>query len=84
VVTFYETLSLSPVATPTLIFLSCTEGESSQFIQKLTEYQLAYVVAIRSNHGVWLPAKQSVRANKWCKFERYLLTKNQKPDTLGK
>ena len=24
----------------------------------------AYVVAIRSNHGVWLPSGQSVRANK--------------------
>ncbi|RCJ31108.1 transposase, partial [Nostoc minutum NIES-26] len=46
------------------------EGESSEFIKKLNEYELAYVVAIRSNHGVWLPANQSVRANKWCKFER--------------
>jgi SRSO17 transposase len=45
-------------------------GESSQFIRKLALYNLAYVVAIRSNHGVWLPANQSVRANKWCKFER--------------
>ncbi len=36
----------------------------------LAEYKLDYVVAIRSNHGVWVPAGQSVRANKWCKFER--------------
>ena len=45
-------------------------GESSQFIVKLAEYNLGYVVAIRSNHAVWLPREQSVRANKWCKFER--------------
>ena len=37
----------------------------SEFIKKLNEYKLAYVVAIRSNHGVWLPANQSVRSNKW-------------------
>ncbi len=28
------------------------------------------MVAIRSNHGVWLPAGQRVRCNKWRKFER--------------
>ena len=40
-------------------------GESSQFLHQLTEYNLSYVVAIRSNHAVWLPADQSARANKW-------------------
>jgi SRSO17 transposase len=54
-------------------------GESSQFIQKLTENKLAYVVAIRSNHGVWLTASQRVRANKWCKFERTF--SNKKSET---
>ncbi len=53
-----------------LVLADSLYGESSQFIQKLTEYKLAYVVAIRSNHGVWLPANQSIRANRWCKFER--------------
>jgi SRSO17 transposase len=53
-----------------LVLADSLYGESSQFIQKLTEAQLAYIVAIRSNHGVWLPASQKVRANKWCKFER--------------
>lgn len=53
-----------------LVLADSLSGESSQFIQKLTEHQLAYVVALRSNHGVWLPASQSVRANKWYKFER--------------
>jgi SRSO17 transposase len=62
-----------------LVLTDSLYGESSQFIQKLNEYQLAYVVAIRSNHGVWLPANQSVRANKWCKFERTF--SNQKSET---
>ena len=56
-----------------------TLRESSQFIQKLVEYKLDYVVAIRSNHAVWLPASQNVRANKWCKFERTF--SNQKSET---
>ena len=62
-----------------LILADSFYGESSQFLQKLTEYQLAYVVAIRSNHGVWLPANQSVRANKWFNFKRTF--SNQKSET---
>ncbi len=53
-----------------LVLADSLYGESSEFIQKLTAHNLDYVVAIRSNHGVWLPANQSIRANKWCKFER--------------
>ncbi|ELR98557.1 hypothetical protein GLO73106DRAFT_00023910, partial [Gloeocapsa sp. PCC 73106] len=44
--------------------------ESSNFLDIIYEYGLEYVVAIRSNHGVWLPSSQRVRANKWCKFTR--------------
>ncbi len=33
----------------------------------------------RCNHGVWLPVNQSVRANKWCRFERTF--SNQKSET---
>ena len=47
-----------------------TLRESSQFLSSLAEHNLDYVVAIRSNHAVWLPASQSVRANKWSSFER--------------
>lgn len=28
------------------------------------------MLAIRSNHGVWMSSEEKVRANKWCKFER--------------
>ena len=62
-----------------LVLADSFYGESSQFIQKLTEFKLAYVVAIRTNHGIWLPASQSVRANRWCKFERTF--SNQKSET---
>lgn len=53
-----------------LVLADSLYGESSKFLERLGEYKLNYVVAIRSNHGVWLPSNQKVRANKWCKFER--------------
>jgi SRSO17 transposase len=46
-------------------------GEStSTFIRSLQGLNLQFAVAIRSNHSVWLPPEQRVRANKWRKFER--------------
>ena len=45
-------------------------GESSSFLRTLDKYKLQWIVAIRSNHGVWMPAEQRVRANKWHKFLR--------------
>ena len=62
-----------------LVLADSLYGESSQFIKKLSNNRLAYVVAIRSNHGVLLPSNQRVRANKWCKFTRTL--SNQKSET---
>jgi SRSO17 transposase len=62
-----------------LVLSDSLYGESSQFIRKIEEYNLAYVVSIRNNHGVWLPSGQSVRANKWCKFERTF--SNEKSET---
>lgn len=62
-----------------LVLADSLYGESSQFIEKLDKYNLGYVVAIRCNHGVWLPANQQVRANKWCEFKRTF--SNQKSET---
>lgn len=62
-----------------LVLADSLYGESSQFIKKLAAYNLVYVVAIRSDHAVWLPANQRVRANKWCKFTRTF--SNQKSET---
>lgn len=62
-----------------LVLADSLYGEASSFIRKLEQYKLPWVVAIRSNHGVWLPKEQIVRANKWCKFER--IFSNQKSET---
>ncbi len=36
----------------------------------LHELKLPFVVAIRSNHAVWLPKEQRVRCNRWREFTR--------------
>ena len=54
-----------------LILADSLYGEShSTFIKVLNELQLNYVVAILSNHGVWLPQDQTVRQNRWRTFDR--------------
>lgn len=45
-------------------------GESGPFISALHRLGLRYVVAIRSNHGVWLRAGQRIRQTRWRPFER--------------
>jgi SRSO17 transposase len=45
-------------------------GESPEFIGALHRLQLQYVVAIRSNHAVWLPRGQRVRQTRFRPFER--------------
>lgn len=46
-------------------------GESgSSFVAKLHQLQLPYVLAIRSNHAMWLPQEQHIRANRWRSYER--------------
>ena len=62
-----------------LVLSDSLYGESSQFIRTLEKHQLPYVVALRTNHAVWMPSEQTVRANKWCKFERTF--SNQKSET---
>ena len=54
-------------------------SESSLFISTLDKFELPWVLAIRSNHGVWMLDHEKVRANKWCKFERVF--SNQESDT---
>lgn len=54
-------------------------GEASSFIAILDKYKIPWVLAIRSNHGVWMSKEQKVRANKWCKFER--IFSNKKSET---
>jgi SRSO17 transposase len=54
-----------------LVLADSLYGESdSNFISALNKLELDFVVAIRSNHGVWLPQGQKVRSNKWRQFNR--------------
>ena len=53
-----------------LVLADSLYGESNKFLKIIEKYKLAYIVSIRSNHGVWLPFNQRVIANKWCRFER--------------
>ena len=62
-----------------LVLADSLYGEASSFIATLDKSKIPWVLAIRSNHGVWMPNEQKVRANKWCKFERVF--SNQKSET---
>ncbi|MGV2829157.1 IS701 family transposase [Myxosarcina sp. GI1(2024)] len=59
-----------------LVLADSLYGESSYFIQTLDKPKLPWVLAIRNNHGVWMPHNQKVRANKWCEFERIFSNQN--------
>lgn len=53
-----------------VVLADCLYGESGDFIRMLEKLQLKYIVAIRSNHGVWLAPGQRVRYTNWRPFER--------------
>lgn len=54
-----------------LVLADSLYGESGcGFVNVLYELKLNFVVAIRTNHAVWLPRGQTVRCNRWRKFER--------------
>ena len=54
-----------------LILADSLYGESEcNFISTLYEFKLDFIVAIRSNHGVWLPQGQKVRYNRWRTYDR--------------
>ena len=53
-----------------VVLADCLYGESGDFISALEKLRLKYVLAIRSTHGVWLPAGQRVRYTNWRPFER--------------
>lgn len=54
-----------------LVLADSLYGESeATFLGCLETLKLNFIVAIRSNHGVWLPKGQRVRQNRWRKFHR--------------
>jgi SRSO17 transposase len=58
-----------------LVLADSEYGESHEnFVRILKKEKLNFVLAIRSNHGVWLPSWQRIRYNKWREFERVFST----------
>lgn len=58
-----------------LVLADSEYGEShDNFVSILEKHKLSYLLAIRSNHGVWLPQEQKVRANRWREFTRVFST----------
>ncbi len=47
-------------------------GESEAVTRCLETFQLPYIVAIRSNHGVLMTQGQRVRYNSWCAYDQPL------------
>lgn len=54
-----------------LVLADSLYGESKvNFVNVLDELKLPYILAIRSNHGLWLPEDQSVYEEPWQTFTR--------------
>lgn len=66
-----------------VVLADCLYGESGDFISMLEKLQLKYVVAIRSNHGVWLAPGQRVRYPNWRPFERVFSNGEQQTRYIG-
>jgi SRSO17 transposase len=55
-----------------LVLADSLYGESHPFLSVLDRLKLPWIVAIRSNHGVWLPKGTQIRYGHWQSFERVL------------
>lgn len=53
-----------------LVLADSLYGESNTFLTVLNKFSLVYVVAIRSNHAVWLPEEANVTSGEWQRFYR--------------
>ncbi|NJR73382.1 MAG: IS701 family transposase [Scytonema sp. CRU_2_7] len=53
-----------------LVLADSLYGESSEFIDTLHQYNINYIVAIRSNHSVLMASGWKVRYTRWKKFDR--------------
>lgn len=54
-----------------LVLADSLYGEAkTTFVNVLDELELPYILAIRSNHGLWLPADQEVVSEPWQTFTR--------------
>ena len=53
-----------------LVLADSFYGESSAFVSSLNALHLPWIMAIRSNHGVWMPSDVEVTYSEWQRFER--------------
>lgn len=54
-----------------LVLADSLYGESgTNFVQKLNEFHLNFIVAIRSNHNAWAFTDSKVKYSKWQRFKR--------------
>lgn len=54
-----------------LVLADSLYGESKvNFVNVLDELKLPYILAIRSNHGLWLPEQEEVYQEPWQEFKR--------------
>jgi len=53
-----------------VVLADSLSGESGPFIAALHRLRLPYVVALRSNHGVWMLPGQRIRQTRWRPFDR--------------
>lgn len=54
-----------------LVLADSLYGESHELIAALNELKLSFIVAIRSNHGVWMGPGQRIRMTRWRPFLRH-------------
>lgn len=57
-----------------LVLADSLYGESHPFVGELDRLNLPWIVAIRSNHGVWMPADKEPENSDWQRFERVFST----------
>jgi SRSO17 transposase len=53
-----------------LVLADSFYGESHPFLDVLDQLKLPWIMAIRSNHGVWMPKEAEVSYSAWQAFER--------------
>lgn len=53
-----------------LVLADSLYGESHPFVELLDQLKLSWIVAIRSNHGVWMPEDEEPEYSDWQCFER--------------
>lgn len=57
-----------------LVLADSLYGESHPFLNLLDQLSLPWIVAIRSNHAVWMPQDAKIRYSRWKRFERIFST----------